>query len=483
MALSQKEANIWYFGYNAGLDFNSGYPAALQNSAMKTHGGSAVMSNRVTGELLFYSNGEKVWNKNHQIMYNGDELLGTSEADQCALIIPVPGSNTQYYLFTIKAVYDEGIASNMHYSIINMESDNGLGGVTTKNELLVSNVNENLTAVKHKNSNSYWLVTHRANSNVFLSFGISKNGISAPVENAIGSVWNGADRDNGELKFSPDGTMIAGGQGAHEPTPVELFDFDAATGTISNYRHIATLSSQYGISFSPDNSKLYVSGTDLNYRETSGDGGDYIYQFDLSNPATQAIKDSKLPLFSLNNTVTNIGRYAATIANGMQIGPDGKIYAAGNITIADETGSIVKRNRNGLFVIEHPNQRGYNCYITLKFFDFGEGEVAPGLPNFIQSTFNLRVSEEEELPCNNDIAYSVFPNPVSDFFKISVQQDCFEPYNFALYNSIGQLIREGFVFTRESNIIDVQSLSDGMYILHFSVVNRRIVKKIIKQSE
>lgn len=32
--LAQKEASIWYFGENAGLDFNSGAPVVLTNSPM-----------------------------------------------------------------------------------------------------------------------------------------------------------------------------------------------------------------------------------------------------------------------------------------------------------------------------------------------------------------------------------------------------------------------------------------------------------------
>ncbi|HYF67769.1 MAG TPA: hypothetical protein VD884_06525 [Ohtaekwangia sp.] len=148
-AFAQKEASIWYFGHNAGLDFNSNYyPLPLQNSVMQTQGGGTVISDKHSGELLFYSNGEKIWNKNHHVMDNGNDLFGTSSADQCALIVPFPGYPNRFYLFTIKAVYDNGIASNMYYSIIDMSVDNGLGGVTTKNKMLVSNVTENQIAVK-----------------------------------------------------------------------------------------------------------------------------------------------------------------------------------------------------------------------------------------------------------------------------------------------------------------------------------------------
>ena len=58
---AQNEGNIWYFGYNAGIDFNSGEPVALTNSGMYTWEGCASISD-LDGNLLFYTNGKKVWN-------------------------------------------------------------------------------------------------------------------------------------------------------------------------------------------------------------------------------------------------------------------------------------------------------------------------------------------------------------------------------------------------------------------------------------
>ncbi|HYF67768.1 MAG TPA: T9SS type A sorting domain-containing protein [Ohtaekwangia sp.] len=217
--------------------------------------------------------------------------------------------------------------------------------------------------------------------------------------------------------------------------------------------------------------------------ETAGDIGDYIYQFDLSNPSIKAIRDSKLPLFSTNNSVTNIGKYSATLAAGMQIGPDGRIYIAGNISTLDGTGSLTIMKRNALIVIERPNIRGFDCYITLKFFDFGQGKVFPGLPNFVQNTFNMRVPNRERTPCDANQAYSVFPNPAKDYIKIRIPQECFQPYHFALYNNLGQLIKEGFVYTRESELIDVRRLSDGLYLVYFRQLNKTVLKKILKTNK
>ena len=57
---SQKEANIWYFGENAGLDFNSGTPQPLTGGQLNTFEGCSTFSDN-SGNLLFYSDGTTVW--------------------------------------------------------------------------------------------------------------------------------------------------------------------------------------------------------------------------------------------------------------------------------------------------------------------------------------------------------------------------------------------------------------------------------------
>src|SRR5687768_1932810 len=82
-SFSQKEANIWFFGTNAGLDFNSGSPVAITGGMINTHEGCASVCD-ANGDLLFYSDGITVWNKNHQVMPNGSGLSGDYSSTQSA---------------------------------------------------------------------------------------------------------------------------------------------------------------------------------------------------------------------------------------------------------------------------------------------------------------------------------------------------------------------------------------------------------------
>ena len=101
-SFAQKEANNWYFGNNAGVDFSSGKAVALTSGALKTDEGCAVISDK-SGKLLFYTDGISVWNGNHQLMQNGQGLKGNPSSTSSGVAIPKPNSPGIYYLFSVAA--------------------------------------------------------------------------------------------------------------------------------------------------------------------------------------------------------------------------------------------------------------------------------------------------------------------------------------------------------------------------------------------
>ena len=129
IAFSQKEGNIWYFGEYAGLDFTSGSPVAITNSAMNKDEGCASICDSA-GSLLFYTSGINVWNKNHQLMSNGTGLAGHNSSTPSALIVPNSGNSSLYYIFTTDAFF---YPNGLKYSIVDMSLSSGLGAVTQKN--------------------------------------------------------------------------------------------------------------------------------------------------------------------------------------------------------------------------------------------------------------------------------------------------------------------------------------------------------------
>jgi hypothetical protein len=102
LQVSAQQNNIWYFGSYAGISFNrvkqGTIPYALNNSAMLTSEACASICD-ANGNLLFYTNGQTIYNRNHTVMVNGDGLNGHTSAFQGALIVPQPGSDSLFYVF------------------------------------------------------------------------------------------------------------------------------------------------------------------------------------------------------------------------------------------------------------------------------------------------------------------------------------------------------------------------------------------------
>ncbi|HDO26956.1 MAG TPA: hypothetical protein ENH02_02455, partial [Bacteroidetes bacterium] len=96
-ASAQNEANVWYFGSFAGLDFNTGQPVVLDGFFF-AYRSSASISDSI-GNFLFATNGEKIWNRNKQMMQNGDSIKGNFSTSQGSLIVQKPGSGHLYYVF------------------------------------------------------------------------------------------------------------------------------------------------------------------------------------------------------------------------------------------------------------------------------------------------------------------------------------------------------------------------------------------------
>jgi hypothetical protein len=125
-ALGAQNENVnWYFGSYAGLNFSTNPPTILNNSAMYSSEGCAAVSDGV-GNLLFYTDGITIWNKNHQIMANGTGLMGHPSAAQSGLVLKQPGNPNLYYVFTVDVA---GGINGLRYTIVNMALAAGMGSI------------------------------------------------------------------------------------------------------------------------------------------------------------------------------------------------------------------------------------------------------------------------------------------------------------------------------------------------------------------
>ena len=461
LSISQKQGNIWYFGNHAGLDFNGGAPVPLTNGSTYNAGsfgseGTSVISDS-SGTLLFYSNGHHIWNRNHQVMPNGDSLFGNISSTQSALIVPLPGSSRYFYVFTTDDFDNDTLKYGFRYSVVDICLENGLGDVISnqKNIKLLDTVAEKLTAIRHSNGLDYWIITHKYFSDAFYSYHLSSLGIVNTVVSHIGSIHPssmvGIGGAIGQLKASPNGQKLAIVNGQSAPNIAEYFDFDKNTGIISN---VVTIQSNpnysyYGVSFSPDNSKLYISC----WLNNNG-----VYQFNLNSGGGNA--DSVL---ASKYMVSNKVSYA------MQLGVDGKIYLA-----------KVANPGNYLAVINNPNNLGLNCNYLDSAVYLNGGTVSMGLPNFVDSYsysntfFNCNSLGTNEITLDAEII--VYPNPSNAKFEIETN---LKINSIAIYNVHGKLIYFKKNTSKQDNEIDLSSEPNGVYFViartDAGIINRKII--------
>lgn len=401
-AFAQKEAAIWYFGNYAGLDFNSGSPIALTNGKLNTAEGCTTISDK-NGNLLFYTDGSIVYDKSHQVMPNGYGLLGHNSSTQSAIIVPHPSNLNLYYIFTVDQPNPKNVDDNLlndedppnnglNYTLVDLRLNNGLGDISVKeknihlitynpgdSEEIKFKCSEKITAVQHGDGTSFWVITHFKNT--FYSFKISTSGVDKkPIQTTTSlNVSTGGYISNaiGYLKTSPNGKKIAMANTSFKATDelgpkgeirrntgnVWLFDFDAATGKISNGFSIVSGINPYGVEFSAKSKKLYVT-TNL-FRNDDVSLGSLLIQFDLKSAN---IIGSKTTI----NSSTNV-------AGALQLALDEKIYRSGYPSGNDSS--------DKLSVINNPELDGSNCNYLQNEIDLGGKKAKLGLPPFITSLF------------------------------------------------------------------------------------------------
>lgn len=367
---TQGESNNWYFGIFAGITFNSGAPVGLDDGALRTGEGCGSISD-ASGNLLFYTNGEIIYSRNHLPMPNGAALSGSRSSSQTGIIVPHPGNPYLFYVFSVNAF--DALVGTVHYSIVDLRLNRGLGDVTlSKNVLLQISSSERITTTKHADGNSIWVITQRSDTNEYLSYLIDQNGIN--VNPVVSTVGGSGPRQLGSMKVSPDGTKLACAFGLSNA--LEILEFNAATGQLFNPIIIQANSNTgnldlYGLEFSSNSNYVFVS-----FRN----GG--ITQYNISNYTQTAIASTEV---SLNYVPPPSGVYDRPAT--LQRGPDDKIYVA----ISSHT---------GLGVIHNPNLAGQAA--NYQFIGVPlSGRSTSGLPQLVPDIFSTLITVENN--CVGDL--------------------------------------------------------------------------------
>jgi hypothetical protein len=471
---AQKEDYIWLLGappnipeQNSGgtvIDFHVAPPAISFFDIPLDFAGISMISNG-GGTLQFYSNGCLVMTAQHELMENGDGInegpianyycddLGLGyPCGNCVLAMPMPGETSKYILLHRRAD-NSTLSKDFLFTRIDMSKNNGLGAVTSKNEVVLQDTFSGfLTAVRHGNGRDWWVMLHKNRSNRSLCYLLDPAGLHDPIIQHLGQKWNYQDWA-GQSVFSPDGSKYAR---ANPYNGLTIFDFDRCSGTLSNPLVIglaADSASACGVAFSLNSRFLYLST------------GTKLFQFDMQAADIAASKQL-------------IGVYDGFLAPfpttfyQQRLAPDGKIYMSATNGV------------NFFHVINNPNEPGIECDfiqhgIQLKSYHSFNAPNFPyfrlyDLPGSPCDTLGINggpVSAGEHVGAEKTFAFTVSPNPASE--QLSIQTTNGEPaqqdFQITLSNPLGQIIhRELLPKGASAHQMNLRSLPGGLYLLTVS---------------
>ncbi len=390
------------------------------------------------GQLLFFSNGCKVFNAEFEVMENGSGLnpglaYATGNCPNSGntvpsglLILPLPNDENRYYIFHESGEFGTGVFSShiakLYYTLVDMEGDNGLGAVIEKNQVVLADTLSGVMhAIRHENGLDWWVMVAESHRDTYFKVLFTENGIEGVTEQSIGGTPDPFGSGGGQACFSPDGNRYAryvSGQSIY------LFDFDRGTSELGNFQELFFVDSIPdflfgGIAISPNSRFLYMCTTT------------HLWQFDLEAPDIQASR----VLVGEYDGYEHLGFFKTYFFN-MRLAPDCKIYMP-SLNSSDI-----------LHVIHSPNKKGLDCNFVQHGFKLPAVNSAsiPNFPNYrlgtgypvCDSTIHLVVSSVQLPHPRQQVA--VYPNPASGHATVEVPLPLTADGVWSLYSATGQRV-------------------------------------------
>ena len=194
-------------------------------------------------QLLFYSNGCAVANREHGIMPNGEGLNpGSLHALVCpekgyivpqgAMALQAPDQSKRYYLMHLGAEYEPRrklALGPLYFSEIDMSLQNGLGDVVSKNNVLLGGELAGFTAVRHGNGRDWWILAPHLNGQWEMLLLTPDGFVTQPPQMPPPGVL--PCEHYGQMAVSPDGNRVV----LWGDCKILLLDFDRCTGQLSPF--------------------------------------------------------------------------------------------------------------------------------------------------------------------------------------------------------------------------------------------------------
>lgn len=481
---AQKEDNYWLMGYESPVGKpDTGYNTEFGNTELNfnlipitpvrklTISDFSLTNTSISdknGNLLFYTNGTKVFNKNFQIMQNGDSInagyiqfewdstmkRGGYRTMQGAIILSMPDNDSLYYLLHLFKdsshngaiqVYD----SKLLHSLINIKANNGLGKVVYKDSLLIKDTfSYFISACKKANGKDWWIFVLDANTEFLHKLSLTRNGLKIEGREKLGKVNK---LDLYQACFSPDGKKFILYEALYG---LSIFDFDRCKGSFSNPRYcpIPELKDSswfaLGISVSSNSRFAYATATRR------------IFQYDLWSSNISSSKE----LVAIYDGFYDRTTLFRTQFNVPQLAPDSKIYIS--------TGSATRY----FHIIDKPNEKGLACNVIqhgLKLPTWNRS--IPYFPHYRMSADSSSCKSSIEDKEKMDI--QVYPNPAKDYVMVQFENSP-RVMDINISDMLGrefrpEIIEEDMYFVK----YDVSNLPRGMYLVR---IHNKQVKLLLE---
>lgn len=304
LAVAQnKQNNSWCFGVDGGINFNT-TPVSPFVPDISSREGVASVSNRYTGDLLFFCTTSGLFNAAGNFVKSiGTDINSTTA--QGVAIVPALDDTGKFYIFALSDYTTKG---NLYLSEYYKTPSSTNPPAITK-ELLDTGFAESV--VMMEGCGMYWVVFQKKLSGDFYAYKVTTQGLDrTPVISKV--TYTTLPLGIQTMKFSPDKKKIAVAAFADASSSksyVALHDFDRLLGTVSNTVIIDEKNGgeYYGCEFSPNSKRLYVSGN----------GSKRVYQFDLSLGSLAAITGSRKAMMQTTHPL-----------GALQMGADSNIYVS-----------------------------------------------------------------------------------------------------------------------------------------------------------
>lgn len=321
-------SNTTKLNINTQKYMNSNYDTSIKISL--TFRFNVFMSNS-DGNLEWYSNGMRIFNKHHEIMENGDSInygeawetfnklsVGYDWVDNQAIPLMPYDSNHYLMMHTLTSSEEKGFPVKLMYTLIDMESNNGEGKVLLKNKIIINDTIAYSEFVRHANGRDWWFVSAELNKDVWHTGLINDKGLDFANEIEFNANFAPESPAN-VMAISPSGEIVVRAtqywdMNGGYPWYVTLYHFDRCDGTLTLSDHFKFGNDSTFAVFpiiSPNNRFVYFINT--RYQE--------IYQCDLEAVDIEA---------SCQRIAKPDGKWAPFPKTFFKtgLGPDQKIYIA-----------------------------------------------------------------------------------------------------------------------------------------------------------